>query len=70
MVQPASQPIYQLFASLLAVVPFLLFVAAFLIALPSHLAARAARKLIPAKARAMNPSRNAAALRDSKRRSF
>ena len=70
MAQPASQPIYQLFASLFAVVPFLLFVAAFLIALPSHLAARTARKLIPIKARAMNPSRKAAALRDFERRNF
>jgi hypothetical protein len=70
MVQPAAQPIYQLFASLFAAVPFLLFVAALLISLPSHFAARAARKLIPARARTMNHRRNEAELRASERRSL
>ena len=68
MVQPSTQPLYQLFASLLAVMPFLLFVAAFLIALPSHFASRVARKLVPAKAHATHRNRSGAELRDPERR--
>jgi hypothetical protein len=70
MVQPAAQPVYGLFASLFAVMPFLLFVAAFLMALPSHLAARAARRMMPVRARAMRRNRSAAELRAFKRRNY
>jgi hypothetical protein len=70
MVQSNAQPIYQLVASLLAVVPFVSLAAAFLISLPSHLAARAARRMVPARARAINYAPNAVARRHPGRRSY
>jgi hypothetical protein len=70
MVQISATPLYQLFAHLLLVAPILTFVAMLAATLPSQLARRVARKMVPAPASAVNRNRCAAGLRSRSRRNF